>query len=246
MFVTYEREGNVGFVTLDRPDRMNSIGPEMAGELDAAWAQFDSDDQAWVAVLTGVGPHFCAGRDVKGDMAPLPRTSLGDFFVSATDKPIVAGIKGHAIGLGWYMSAACDYVVAGSDTNFLMTQTRVGLPGPYGFAARMGMSPPLAFELLVLGQRLSADRAYQLGLVNEVVEPDAVRDRAVEVARAVLKLPPGQVRLTKRVLRGAENSVSEEVKAIYWEGRAALENHPNTIEARAALREKRDPQFVAG
>lgn len=243
MFVTYHREGNIGFVTLNRPDRRNSIGAEMAAELEAAWLEFDGDEEAWVAVLTGEGPTFCAGRDIKGDMTPLPRTSLGEQFVPTTDRPIVAGVRGHVIGLGWYMSSACDYIVAGHDTRFMMTQVKVGLPGPYGFAARMGMSPPLAFELLALGRPLDADRAYRHGLVNEVVSPEGVRDRATEVAEELLTLAPGQLRLTKRILRATERTVSDEAKAMYWEGRAKLENDPNTLEARAALREKRAPKF---
>jgi enoyl-CoA hydratase/carnithine racemase len=245
MFVTYHREGNIGYVTLNRPDRKNSIGAEMAVELENAWAEFEEDADAWVAVLTGEGSTFCAGRDIKGDMTPLPRTSLGDQFVPVTDRPIIAGIRGHVIGLGWYMSSACDYIVAGTDTNFLMTQVKVGLPGPYGFAARMLMPPPLAFEVLALGRPLTAERAYNHGLVNEIVEPEDVRARATAVAESVLSLAPGQLRLTKDILRATERTVSDEVKSMYWDGRAELEDHPNTIEARAALREKRAPQFVS-
>lgn len=244
MLVTYEREGNIGFVTLNRPDRKNSIGADMALELEAAWDEFESDEQAWVGVLTGVGTSFCAGRDVKGDMTPLPRTRLGEMFAPATDRPIVVGVQGHAIGLGWYMASGCDYLVAGEDARFQMTQLKVGLPGPYGFAAHMNLTPPVAFELLALGRPLGAERAYTLGLANEVVPVDEVKARCVEVAQQILQLPPAHMRLTKKILQSSARTVDESVKSMYWEGRAELEDHPDTAEVRAAFREKRAPKFV--
>jgi enoyl-CoA hydratase/carnithine racemase len=244
MLVDYRREGGVGIVTLNRPDRKNSIGQDMLEELEGAWQRFGEDSRAWVGVLVGNGPTFCAGRDIKGDMAPLRRTRLNEFFVPETDKPLIAGVRGHVIGLGWYMAAGCDYVVAGTDSRFWMSQLRVGLPGPYNFAPRLNLSAHIAFEILVLGRPLDADRAERLGAINEVVEPDAVDERAVAVASELLELPPGQVRLTKRVLQGVDRQVPETVKHLYWEGREELEGHPDTAEARAALRERRAPHFT--
>jgi enoyl-CoA hydratase/carnithine racemase len=244
MFVSYRREGNVGIVTLDRPDRLNSIGADMAGDLEAAWEAFRADDQAWVGVLLGNGDNFCAGRDVKGDMVPLPRTTLGDLFVPVTDRPLVVGVQGHVIGLGWYMVSGCDLCIAGDDAKFAMTQVRVGLPGPYGFAPRMNLTPHVAFEMLALGRRFSAQRAYELGLVNEVVPTADVHERALAVANELLALPPALIQLTKRILRGSDRTVGEELKAMYWDGRKELDAHPDTAEARAPMRERRAPQYT--
>jgi enoyl-CoA hydratase/carnithine racemase len=244
MFVNYRREGRIGIVTLNRPDRKNSIGQEMLDQLEEAWESFRTDDDVWIGVLLGEGSTFCAGRDIKGDMAPLSRTDLNEYFVPDTDKPLIVGVRGHVIGLGWYMAAGCDYLVAGDDTRFWMSQLRVGLPGPYNFAPRLNLTPPVAFETLVLGHPLDAGRAHQLGVVNDVVSPAGVEARALEVAGELLELPPGQARLTKRLLRGTDRVVPEEVKKQYWDGRKALEEHPDTVEVRAATREKRKPSFV--
>jgi enoyl-CoA hydratase len=243
-FVKYRREGRVGIVTLDRPERRNSIGPDMAQDLEAAWDAFVEDDEAWVGVLLGAGPSFCAGRDIKGDMAPLPRTKLSEYFVPETDRPLVVGVQGHVIGLGWYMAAGCDLCVAADDARFAMTQLRVGLPGPYNFAPRLNLTPHVAFELVALGRPLDARRAHQLGIVNEVVAPDEVAARAMAVAGELLALPPGQLRLTKALLRATDGAVPEGVKRLYWEGRSRLEDHPDTTEARVALRERREPRYT--
>lgn len=243
MFVTYRREGRVGIVTLDRPDRRNSIGPEMASQLEDAWDEFLADPEAWVGLLVGNGPSFCGGRDIKGDMSPLPRTRLGQFFVPDTDRPLIAGVQGHVVGMGWYMVAGCDYCVAADDARFVMTQVRVGLPGPYNFAPRMNLPPHVAFEVLALGHPLLAPRAYDLGLVNEVVSADRVLERSLAVADELLALPPGQLRLTKSLLRGTDRGVPEPVEQQYWSERAALEDHPDTAEARLALSERRAPSY---
>jgi enoyl-CoA hydratase/carnithine racemase len=243
MFVTYRREGRIGVVTLDRPDRRNSVGAEMAGHLERAWEEFLDDDEAWVGVLLGNGPSFCAGRDIKGDMAPIPRTRLGEYFVPDTDRPLVVGVQGHVIGMGWYMVAGCDYCVAAEDARFAMTQLRVGLPGPYNFAPRLNLPPHVAFEILALGRPLTAPRAHQLGLVNDVVASADVASTAMAVARELLAYPPGQLRLTKTILRATDRDVADDVKARYWSGREALESHPDTHEARAALRERRPPEY---
>jgi len=246
MFVSYHRDGNVGVVTLDRPDRKNSIGQDMLEDLERAWARFMADDQAWVGALVGNGPTFCAGRDIKGDMTPLQRSALGELFVPETDRPIVVGVRGHVIGLGWYMVAGCDYCVAGDDTRFAMTQLKVGLPGPYGFAPRMNLPSFVSFELLAMGRPLGAQRAQALGMVNEVVPSEDVNEKTIAAANDLLTVPPELVRLTKQLLRGTDRTVDPAVKHQYWDGRAALEGSPNIVEARAALRERRPPRYVAG
>jgi E-phenylitaconyl-CoA hydratase len=243
MFVTYERQGHIGIVTLDRPDRLNSIGAEMARDLEAAWQQFTDDEDAWVGVLLGNGRAFCAGRDVKGDMTPIPRTSLGEFFVPDTDRPLIAGVHGHVIGMGWYMVAGCDYCVAADDAGFVMTQLRVGLPGPYTFAARMNLTPQLSFEICVLGTRFDAQRSRELGLINEVVAQAQLRERTLAVAEQLLAYPPRHVRLTKSLLRRLDREPDDEMRSLYWDGRRELENHPDTAEVRHAMAERRPPSY---
>jgi E-phenylitaconyl-CoA hydratase len=245
MLATYHRDGNVGVVTLNRPDRRNSIGQGMLDDLEASWGQFIADEQAWVGLLVANGPTFCAGRDVKGDMTPLQRTSLGNLFVPDTERPIVVGVQGHVVGLGWYMVAGCDYCVAGADTLFSMPQLKVGLPGPYGFSPRMNVTPFIAFELLAMGKPLGAERAYELGLVNSVVAPDEVQASALNAARELLLVPPELVRLTKQLLRGTDRTVPKHIVDQYWSGRAELEGSPNIVEARRAYREHRAPVYTS-
>ncbi len=248
-FVEYIVEDHIALIRMNRPERLNAVGPEMSTELRAALKRFKEDEGAWVGVLTGVGRAFCAGRDLKAQAtsgtAPRPRYTedWNIFGVPDTDKPLIAAINGFAIGLGWYMAAGCDIRVAADTARFGMGEIPTGLLGPYWFAVAEVLPWPIGAELTLLGEQVGADRLFQLGLLNEVVPQDQVLDAAMRWARKFLTLPPKHVRATKALMTKMRRIPDAALLEEEYQARDALNSLDDTREAAAAFAEHRQPVF---
>ena len=214
--VIYEKQNHMAFVTLNRPQVRNAYNDQMNGELDTVWKDVRGDANVWVAVLTGAGREaFCAGRDAKelseyqqrGQLVPRydPASPtygqfgahLGNYNIS---KPLVAAINGFAVGGGLGMILACDLRIM-SETAWLgdlhVNIAQVGSTWPIGQA----MPVAIAAELVMMGNRISAQRAYEIGLVNKVVPPDAMMAEATRVAERVCEMAPVAVQRSKEIMR---------------------------------------------
>ena len=163
--VNYEQDEHVTVITLNRPERLNAMSPEMKTEFLDAMRKFEEDENARVAILTGAGRSFCAGRDLKsqaegyaqgdGKMIPLNYNSEYNLFgMPDTNKPIVAAVNGFAMGLGWYMVLDCDIRVAAAGAQFAMSEVPTGALGPYWLAGTDIMPWPVAAEIALIGDRL--------------------------------------------------------------------------------------------
>lgn len=222
--VRYERDGHVATITYDRPEAMNAVNGELRRDLNAAWEQLRTDDDAWVAIVTGEGKAFCAGADLKD-----PTSSVGNdehsfwevpSFSSLESgkeiwKPIIAAVNGYALGFGLTLVSACDFVIASERAEFGFPEVQLGVPTVQG-AVRM---PKMigwqnAMELLLLGDRVSADRAKEMGLVMKVVPHDNLLDEARALAdRLVTNAAPLAVRATKEIAkRGQEMGFVEAIR----------------------------------
>src|SRR4029077_4600605 len=173
--VTIEKRGPVSVIAINRPEKLNAINKAVAIELQRAFAAFDRSEQR-VAILTGSGGKaFSAGADVT-DLPELWRCvpTVG----ITTEKPIIAAVSGWCIGGGLVMAMMCDLLVAADNARFSYPEGKVGITGGMiaGLAARI--PPKIAVEMKLLGEPISAERAYQIGLANRVV-PDG---REVEEA----------------------------------------------------------------
>ena len=242
-------------ITLNRPEARNAIDPEMRKVLHETWRRVSSDDEIRVAVLTGAGDRaFCAGADLK---KPLPSTdspATREFGQDAsdslldgldTDKPLICAINGHAVGGGLELALACDIRIASSEALFGLPEVRVGtIPGSGGtqlLPRTIGRSN--AMHMLLTGELIDAERALAWGLVTEVVEPGAVRDRAAELATLIAANAPLAVRAVKRLVRqGADVSLPTglSMERYAW---GLLRDTDDRIEGRTAFREKRPPEF---
>src|SRR3984957_16553828 len=214
-FVTYEQDEHIVTIALNRPERLNAMSNEMKNEFISAMKTFIEDDSAWVAVLTGTGRSFCAGRDLKsqaegytegdgtdGKMKPLTYDSVYNMFgMSDTDKPIVAAINGFAIGLGWYMMLDCDIRIAAAGAKFGMTEVPTGALGPYWLAGAEGIPWPIAAGLAIIGERGPAARLLALNPLNAAVAGEPLMEEAMRWARKLAALPPQPVRQTKALMR---------------------------------------------
>jgi len=249
-YVEYELNDRIAVIRMNRPERLNALSVELGDELRAAFKRFTTDDDAWVAILTGTGRGFCAGRDLKAQAegGPPPRpvyTKEWNLFgVPDTDKPLIAAVNGYAIGAGWYMTAGCDIRVAAESAKFGMGEVPTGVLGPYWFPVAEVLPWAIGAELTLLGENVPASRLLALGLLNEVVPDDQLMDAAMRWARKFLTLPPQHVRRTKALMAAMRQTPNEGQMKGEMDARAFLNELGDTREAAQAFAEKRTPNFT--
>ncbi|MEY2570604.1 MAG: hypothetical protein QOE63_954 [Acidimicrobiaceae bacterium] len=252
-----EREGHIGWLILDRTDAGNAFDALMLDELEQAWAELDADPEVRVIVNTANGKAFSTGLDVvqiardKTKMREHSRrTRDAELRISAWHcgvwKPVIAAVNGVCAGGGLHLVADADIVIAASDATFLDPHVAVGQVVAYEAITLIRKSPMEAIMRMALigrGERLTAQRALQLGILSEVVEPERLRDAARELAEKVAKNSPSAMRASKQALWGAlELGLTDACKA----GAAHLVGmwgHPDQEEGPRAFTEKREPQW---
>lgn len=210
-----EREGPIGWLVFDRPDRGNAMDAAMLAELEYAWRELDDDPNVRVIVNTGNGPAFQTGLDVRQlarDPAALReqsrRTKRSELRLTGhhnkVAKPVVAAVNGVCAGGGLHFVADADLVLAASDAEFLdphVTVGQVSASEAIGLVRRTAFEPVMRMVLTGRHERLSARRAYQLGMVGEVVDPpERLRDAARELALAIARHPPDRLTAAKAAL----------------------------------------------
>jgi enoyl-CoA hydratase len=195
--VRAERDGAVLVVTIDRPERRNAVDSVTATALYDAFAAFDADDNASVAVLTGAGGCFCAGADLKalsgGDRRPVSDTGPGPMGPTRMrlGKPVIAAIEGPAVAGGLELALWCDLRVAASDATLGVYCRRFGVPlvdlGTVRLPRLIGHSR--AMDLILTGRGIDGVEAERIGLVNRVVPPGEALSAAVALAKELAALP---------------------------------------------------------
>ncbi|KAA0235483.1 MAG: Enoyl-CoA-hydratase [Acidimicrobiales bacterium] len=207
--VLYERDEHIATITYNRPEALNAINAELRQDLNAAWNRFREDDDAWVAIVTGAGRAFCAGADVKdgeGAVGSWPGSFWEIPTINSMEsgleiwKPIIAAVNGYCLGYALTAVTACDFVLAGENAEFGFPEVRLGLPtivGAIRLPPRIGWQD--AMELLLTGERISAERAREMGLVWKVVPADELMAQARSLARRLCAGAPLAVRATKEM-----------------------------------------------
>lgn len=253
-FVRFEKRGRVAWVTLNRPEVMNALHPPCHDRLDAIWDEFATDPELWVAVLTGTGERaFCAGNDLKwtaqnaNRMPPLPK---GGFAGLATRfdlvKPVIAAVNGVALGGGFEVVLACDVVIAAQHAQFGLPEPRVGLVAAAGGAQRLPRQIPLkvAMGMMLTGEAITAARALELGLVNEVVAREDLLDAAGRWADRIAACSPLSVRATKQAaLNGLDRPLQDAIAIGNYPAVLELLRSDDALEGPRAFAEKRRPQW---
>jgi enoyl-CoA hydratase/carnithine racemase len=259
-FCRYEKRGHVGYVTITRPERMNALHAPASRELGQVWDEFAADDDAWVGVLTGEGDKaFSAGNDLKytAEMSRLSKDERPDLSMPSSGfggltsrydlfKPLVARVNGFALGGGFEMALACDIIVIADHAEVGLPEPRRGLIAGAMGVHRLPRQAPLkaAMGYMLTGRHISAQRAYELGLVSEVV-PLAKLDEAVEAwVQDILRCAPLSVRATKQAaLEGLEMTLQDAAVARFdWEMRRRTSN--DAVEGPRAFAEKRAPDWT--
>ncbi len=256
------RDGAIARVTLNAPETRNALTREVVEPLCAFLAGANADDSLSCIVLTGAGKGFCSGGNIK-DMrdgtdpmfAGTPHEMQEGYrngiqmvpkLFSRLDVPVIAAVNGPAIGAGCDLACMCDIRIASTEAAFAESFMRVGLVSGDGGAWLLprAVGVPRALEMALTCRTLNAEEALGWGLVTQVVEPDALLDRAMEMADEIAQFPPRSVRLNKRlILRSAEMTLegSLELSAAF---QAIVQNTADQKEAVLALLEKRAPEFI--
>jgi enoyl-CoA hydratase len=231
--VLYERRGTTALVTMNRPRYRNAQNAKMTYALDAAFVRAVDDDEVKVIVLAGAGKHFSAGHDIgtpgRDIHQPFGRvaTSYWDhsdkagaenMFVREQElylgmcrrwreipKPTIAMVQGACIAGGLMLAWACDLICAADDAFFADPVVKMGIPGVEYFAHAHVMSPRLAKEFLFLGERMSAERALAVGMINRVFPVDALERETLDLATRVGAMPRFALALTKKAVNQAED-----------------------------------------
>ena len=254
--VLYERKGQIAYITLNRSQVLNAINDTLATEVAQAFRDFDMDEEAGVAVLSGRGRCFCAGADVRQRQL-RPREELmrrgGPAGLRQTDellglgrtinwKPVIAAVHSYAIGGGLAMAMECDLIIAAEDAQFEITELRRGLGGsPHWVKAWFWGGARIATEMALTGKRLSAPEAYALGMVNRVVPAGQLLAEAEQMANQILSLPPLSARCNVRVSRWHVREMTRFAE-IYQQALKLYLTEDFQESARAFV-EKREPLF---
>lgn len=238
--VTYESQDDIAVITLNRPEKRNAINNDMARGLREAWARLNGGSDR-VGVVTHAGAHFTVGADIKGPPEDFP-ACVPNVGV-ALQKPLIAAVGGWVVGGGVVMVEMCDLCVAASDARFMFPEAKVGFTGALiaGLAARIPHK--VAMELMLLGEEVSAERMYGVGLVNRVVPPGQQLEAALEYARRLAANAPMVVRLLRDFVSHVIPKGPAEHAA---SGRLAIANVRQSADAKegvAAFKEKRKPRF---
>jgi enoyl-CoA hydratase len=237
----------IATITINRPEQRNCLSKEVRAGLFAAWDQFECDASARIAILTGSGEKaFCAGGDLKEmvetglkvpprDMFPVPYETI------KLSKPTIAAVNGVAFAGGWMIAQGCDLCVASTTAKFAITEVKVGRGSPWA-APLIHMIPQRIFmEIVLTGKPITAQRAYEIGLVNRLAEPEALMVTALELAREVIEGAPLSVAAAREtVMLSTEMGRTDALEA-GWAAHEAAYNSADAQEGPRAFSEKRKP-----
>jgi enoyl-CoA hydratase len=245
--VLYAVDGDgIATITIN-PEQRNCLSREVRDGLFAAWARFESDASARIAILTGSGEKaFCAGGDLKEmvetglkvpprDMFPVPYETI------KLSKPTIAAVNGVAFAGGWMIAQGCDLCVASTTAKFAITEVKVGRGSPWA-APLIHMIPQRIFmEIVLTGKPITAQRAYDIGLVNRIAEPADLMDAALELAREVIEGAPLSVAAARETVMLATEMGRADALDAGWTAHETAYNSHDAQEGPRAFSEKRNP-----
>ena len=207
MVVEFEKQGPLAIITLNRPEARNAVNGDVAAGMEAALDEYEADDNLWAAILTANGKAFCAGADLKeiaagnGHKLGTKKGGFAGLVRRERNKPLIAAITGSALAGGTEIALACDMIVCSDETVFGLPEVKrslvAGAGGLFRLPRAIGMGP--ALEVIMTGDPLPAERAYQLGMVNNVVPADQVMDEARQLAARIIANAPLAVQASRRV-----------------------------------------------
>jgi len=236
-------------ITLNRPKAKNAVNRALSEAVCAALDELDSNDDIHVAIITGADNTFCSGMDLKAFVSGESPNIEGRGFAGLTEKPpkkpLIAAVEGYALAGGFELAISCDLVVAADNAKFGIPEVKRGLAAAAGGLMKLPKQIPsrLAMELALTGDFISSQRAYDIGLINEVVAPGTALDAAKALATKIAANGPLAVAVSKQVVLESGDWSSDEM----WKKQGALVlpvfTSKDAIEGATAFAEKRAPNW---
>ena len=255
--IGYDKRGPIAYVTINRPEVMNAVGPEQQEELVQAWSDFRDDPDVWVAILTGSGDRaFCAGADLTTYTPALGERDMYDLRQDANRlgfggitrgldiwKPIIAAVNGYALGGGLELALACDIRLASENAQFGCSEVRRGFHHCDGGTVRLPLIIGLgnALKMQLTGEPIGAPEALRIGLVSEVLELSGLMLAAERYAHAIIRNSPLGVRSAKESMVRGLGRVLEDALRMENLLFSTLTRTEDFKEGPRAFAEKRDP-----
>jgi enoyl-CoA hydratase len=245
--VLTEADGGVLLITLNRPDARNAINAALAAGVAAAIDRLDGDDDLKVAILTGAGRGFCAGMDLKafvaGESPSVEGRGLAGIAERPPRKPIIAAIERFAVAGGLEVALACDLIVASRGAKLGIPEAKRSLVAAGGALLRLPRRLPyhLAMEMALTGDPISAERGYEVGLVNRLADEGETVAVARELAAAIAANGPLSLEASKRILVEAPGWSEDELWQRQGEIAGSVFTSEDAREGATAFAEKRDP-----
>ena len=236
-------------VTLNRPKAKNAANRAVAEGVAAAMDELDSNDNIHVAILTGAGGTFCAGMDLKafvsGEMPMVEGRGFAGLTESTPRKPLIGAIEGYALAGGLELAISCDLLVTADDAKFGIPEVKRGLAAAAGGLIRLPRQIPsrLAMELAITGDFISAERAYEIGLVNQVVPSGTALEAAKALAARIVANGPLAVAISKQVIQESASWSEDEMWQKQQEIVMPVFGSEDAMEGSIAFAEKRAPNW---
>ena len=251
--ILYEKQDNVVIITLNRPDALNSINRQLRRELGEAIDQFDGEDDSFVAIITGAGRAFCAGRDLKERAsdnaegiqarASASMTPESPYMWPRTWKPMIAAVNGFALAGGWSIAQMCDLRLASEDAKLGITETKWSLMPPFGTILPKMVPLSAVLELVFTAEPITAQRAYDIGFLNKVVPADQLMDEAMALAQKIAENAPLAVQYFKELAYRGLNMSTQDISSLTYHMYDQLLTTEDSKEGPLAFAEKRKPRW---
>ncbi|MDO8491378.1 MAG: enoyl-CoA hydratase-related protein [Dehalococcoidia bacterium] len=250
----YEKKGKIVYLTLNRPDKMNAFDQETIEELGKAWVRFRDDPESLVAIITGAGEKaFCTGFDLGGGGGDIRATlknaanPKNTAHIAPTTfqvwKPVIAAINGFCIGGGWWIAQDCDLRIAADHAQFSIATARWNLAEPNTGDMWRYLAPGHALELMLVGDRINAQRAYEMGFVNKVVPKADLMSAATAMANKILENGPVAATRIKELFYKSREMNSKQTWELMEKLFIPLYGMDDSVEGVKAFGEKRKPVY---
>jgi enoyl-CoA hydratase len=250
--IEYELRDRTAVITINRPEARNAVNGEVAQGIEAAVDRLEGDPDVWAAVLTGAGPVFCAGADLKlfasgeDHLMLTKRGGFGGLARRERTKPMIAAVEGAALAGGCELALACDLIVSSRTARFGVPEVKRSLVASAGGLVKLPRLLPrrVALQMILTGEPIGAERAYDFGLVNELCEPGSAVTTALALAARINANAPLAVRRSRMI---AVASADQDPEIVWHEGfdaMKALRGTEDWQEGPRAFIEKREPRWT--
>jgi len=247
--VLTEVSDGVMTITINRPNAKNAVNKDVAEGIAAALDALDADDNTHVVILTGAGGTFCSGMDLKafvtGETPYVAGRGFAGMVEKSTDKPMIAAVEGYALAGGCELAITCDLIVAADNSMFGIPEVKRGLAAAAGGLVRLPRQIPsrVAMEMALTGDFMSAERAMNVGLINQIAPAGEALAQAKALAAKIAENGPLAVKRSKQVIKESIDWSQDEMFANQQEITSAVFSSEDAIEGATAFAEKRKPNW---